>query len=444
MQKKINLFIASSILSVNAFAGQFQQIVSEAISVEAASVNTIQANIAGDSIVLDPNATINVGDRIYIEVDGATFADQGYSLEISAGGAGTGNLAQFILVNESPDGSNRLEFRSASDLLPVTDFILSGSSIAGQAVNFDVAGQQAGGNVTLTARAIDEIGDFDTYGALELFQFANQFSANISKLANAIVDVDQSRLSFTTGTSNTIEVSYTSAPLTNGLLLDDNDTINITLNGDMSGISEIQVLTDAINRGSMTIDVDSNTATFVASASDAFAATSTILNVEVTGSSALATRSFTLESDVDFESELDKNLIASGTTAGSWTINGMQAKVSHLSLNASGFISWLKVINEGTEAADVSADILYTLADGTEGSVTGATLLTVDAGGIGTVSEASILNVIGNPTQLVDASLTVTVAGQTNLIHLTAEKKATNGRTSLPVYYNVNNRNWNQ
>ena len=116
-----------------------------------------------------------------------------------------------------------------------------------------------------------------------------------------------------------------------------------------------------------------------------------------------------------------------------------------MSLNASGFVSWLKVVNEGSSSADVTADIIWTLADGTEGSTTDAALGTVDAGGVLTVSEASILTAIGDPTQLADVSMTVTVAGQVDLVHLIAEKKASDGRLPVPVYYNttgLNPRSW--
>jgi hypothetical protein len=58
-----------------------------------------------------------------------------------------------------------------------------------------------------------------------------------------------------------------------------------------------------------------------------------------------------------------------------------------------------------------------------------------DAGGVGTISEAAIVNALGSPTTLVDASLTITVTSPNNSVHLSAEKRASDGRISIPVFY---------
>ncbi len=158
---------------------------------------------------------------------------------------------------------------------------------------------------------------------------------------------------------------------------------------------------------------------------------------------------------------------------------GTKHIVTHMSLNATGFISWLKVVNRvdlpeaGASASEaacsdithgsgcpvgeacsdnpawtspedtvprglckldggaryIKADIIWTLADGTEGSVEGADLGAADANGIATVSEASILAAMGNPTQLADVSLEVYIWNPDAIV--TAEKKASDGR--LPI-----------
>jgi hypothetical protein len=191
------------------------------------------------------------------------------------------------------------------------------------------------------------------------------------------------------------------------------------------------------------------TAVFSLSASDAnigFGAQGAVaLEIEVTTDDVLSTRDFTVSADLDFATETDKNIIAAGTDAGAWSINGLQAKVSQLSLNASGFVSWLKVANDSEISAEVYGDIIWTLADGTEGSVEGVLLGSVDAGGIATISESTILAAMGSPTQLADVHMTVTVTGQENLVHLIAEKKASDGRLSVPVYYNTaGGRDWSK
>ncbi len=434
-------------LSGTALAGSFQAVTSEAVGTEAASAGALTANISGDAIVMDFQSGMSADNRLFIRLDnGATFADASYTLEVSNGGAGTGDLTDFVLITPATAGATELEFRVVNPTVTTEDYILSGSAIAGQAVNVNLPAAAAGSEISVSAEGQDSFGPFEFFSGLELFGYANEFTALLSQPADAIIDVDDDRMSFTGGaSSDTIEVTFVSGALTNGLALNDDDTVNITLSGDLSGIASLSLATDATTRGNFTIDTDAGTATFAASASDVFAATSTIITVNVTGSEALATRSFTLQADADFESETDKNLVPENAPAGAWSINGLQAKVSHMSLNASGFVSWLKIANEGATAAEISADIIYTLADGTEGSVTNATLGTVDAGGVATVSEATILSAINDPTQLVDASLTVTVAGQTNLIHLIAEKKASDGRLPIPVYYNTGGatpRNW--
>ena len=62
-----------------------------------------------------------------------------------------------------------------------------------------------------------------------------------------------------------------------------------------------------------------------------------------------------------------------------------------MTLNVTGFVSWFKIVNPGTSDLEITADMVWTLADGTEGSVSSESLGLVDAGGIYTVSEAALL-----------------------------------------------------
>lgn len=447
---KLAAGVSLALASVAANAGSFQALTSESVGTEAATTGSLAANIAADTIVITTGTNYAVNDRLTVTLpDGATFANSVYTLEQStaaAGGTGNGDLTEFVLITATTAGATSIEFKTASAIPSGSEFILNGSSVAGDDVDFTLPSLASGGSITIDAEARDVIGAYDNFSTAGLFYYANEFTAGVDTVANGIVDVNDNRLSFTGGAStDTIALEFTKAAQTNTLSLTDDDKVDIVLSGDMSDIASIS-LTATSNRGNFTIDTAANTATFSASASDVFAAASTILTATVTGSSALATRTFTVQADANFDAETDKNLIAAATSAGEWTINGLQAKVSHLSLNASGFVSWLKVINEGTTAAEVSADIIWTLADGTEGSVTSASLGSADAGGIATISEATILAAMGNPTQLADVSMTVTVAGQVNLVHLTAEKKASDGRLPIPVYYSNsgNTRNWFQ
>lgn len=445
---KLGLAILAASGAMGAHAnGSFESLTSESVGVEAATTGSLSAAIGGDTIIVAPGFGYSSNDYLTLTLDnGATFQDSTYTLEESAGGAGTGDLTHFSLIGGSPIGQSTIVFKVGTSGAAVgEDYILSGSSVAGQEVNFRVPSLAAGSKIQLDGVADDGNRDYDLFTAIELFRYANEFSANLDTSADAIVDVNEARLEFTTGVSDRIAIDFNEASITNGVGLTDDDTVRVVLSGNMAGIDAIVAKSGAVTRGEATIDLAAGTATFEFSASDLQGSTSAILDVTVDEATPIATRAFTIQADLDFESETDKNLVAAETAAGAWTINGLQAKVSHLSLNSSGFISWLKVANTGTTSAEVFADIIYTLADGTEGSVESALLGSVDAGGIATISEATILTALGNPTQLVDVHLTVTVTGPNDQVHLIAEKKASEGRVSVPVYYdNGSTRSWFQ
>ena len=445
---KMAVGLIAALGATGASAGTFQAVTSESVGVEASTSGSLTADIAGDSITLTTGTAYAANDRIVISLNnGATFADSTYRLEQSAGGAGNGDLSEFLLTTAAPAGASSIEFRAASAIDDGADFILTGSSVAGQKVTFNLASKSTGAEVDIDAEARDVIGVYDNFTSAELFQYANEFSANVDTIANAVVDVNEGRLKFTgAATADRIALDFTEASITNGVTLTDGDKVVVTLSGNMAGIDSVAATSGAVARGNATIDVDAGTAVFEFSASDLAGGTvSAILDVNVDEETVLATREFTVQADLDFETETDKNLVAAETAAGSWTINGLQAKVSHMSLNASGFISWLKVMNTGTIPVQVYGDIIYTLADGTEGSVDAALLGSVDAGGVGTVSEATIVAAMGNPTQLADVHITVTVTGQDDAVHLIAEKKASDGRLPIPVYYDdTSSRSWFQ
>ncbi len=453
--KKLNktglaLGVALAVSASSAMAtgvASFATSASSVVGVEAATTGTLDASVAGDAILFTTGAIYRTGAgaRLIITLDnGATFADSAYVLETSVSGSST------VWTQTTSDSASELQFSPTISSAVGTEFVLSGSTAVGQPVTITVPALASGGEIKITGQYKDSPStSIETYNSLELFEYANQFSASVDTTADGIVDVNDSRLSFTGAASvDTVALDFASAAVGTGVTLTDDDSVDIVLSGDMSDIASIGVTTNGTSRGNATIDTDANTASISLSASDAFFGTgSAVMSVNVTGSAALATRTFTVQADLDFDAEVDKNLVAEATSAGQWTINGLQAKVSHMSLNTTGFVSWLKVVNEGTSVAEITADIIYTLADGTEGSVSSADLGTVDAGGIATIGEAAILAAMGDPTQLADVSMTVTVAGQVDLVHLVAEKKASDGRLPIPVYYNTtgaNARSWVQ
>ena len=71
--KKLNLLAVGVALAVGSFgasAGTFNGVVSESVSVEAATTGVLTANIAGDSIVLNPGTAYKANDRLTITVAG--------------------------------------------------------------------------------------------------------------------------------------------------------------------------------------------------------------------------------------------------------------------------------------------------------------------------------------------------------------------------------------
>jgi len=448
---KVAVGVIAALGSLAANAGTIT-VSSAAVGVEAASTGTLEALIPADGMVITTGTSYLRADRLSISLSGgATFADGVYVLEQS----GSGDTSEFTLLTTSPEGESTIQFRAASDLSAGGIFLLSGSSNAGASVAVTVPSLAEGLKVNVSGVATDvrDSTDYDTYSATEVFRYFNQFAGSVdtNKLGNEIdVEAPASRKLFTSaGTSDALTLKFTEASISGGntVSLTDKDLVKITLRGDLSGANSITVATGTTARGSATIADDGQSATVSLSASDAYAAGSATLNVLV-GSSVLTTSDFTVQADLDFETEDDKNLIAAASkNAGSWTINGLQAKVANVTLNATGFISWLKVANEGAADAVVYADIIYNSYNGdAETKVTNAELGTVEAGSVLTISEATILAALNDPTGVVDANITVTVTGPKNSVFLTAEKKASDGRVNIPVFYDntSNGRKWFQ
>ncbi len=110
---------------------------------------------------------------------------------------------------------------------------------------------------------------------------------------------------------------------------------------------------------------------------------------------------------------------------------GARLVVAPMTFNTTGFISWMKLANPGAAPMTVKANAFWTLADGTEGSFTGQSIGSVDPGGVFTIGEATFLSLMGDPTQLADTALELIVNNPD--VRFLAEKKASDGRVSIPV-----------
>lgn len=447
----IGALVAMSAAVAN--AGTYKAATSASVGVEAASAGTLSGLIGTENLILTTGTTYNRADKLTLTLSGgATFQDSSYTLLASP----SQDATEFTTAGYTK-GDGSITFRAASDLTVAgLQFILSSSSAGAASVAVALPAAPAGTSITVSGSVVDPADGlaYSTYAAAELFEYANEFAGSIDadKLTNEIdVEDPSDREEFSQGTSDALSLSFTEANKTYGVTLGDTDKVDITLKGDLRGVASITVSTDTVLRDTLTlgdgIAADYSSASVSLSASDAFAATSTILNL-VTGSGILNTGDFAVSASLDFVgSALSDALITEASkNAGTWTINGLQAKVANMTLNSTGFISWLKVANEGSADAVIYADIIYNdYLGAAETKLTNKVLGTVKAGTVHTVSEADILTAIGaTGTGVIDASITVTVTGPENSVFLTAEKKASDGRVSIPVFYDNTSRKWFQ
>ena len=129
----------------------------------------------------------------------------------------------------------------------------------------------------------------------------------------------------------------------------------------------------------------------------------------------------------------------------------MQVKIPYIALNATGYLSFIKVANEGPTDAELQADaIIWNVTDnpGAPESaqlVQGVDVKIIPSESITTVSEAELNTAFGlNDTKLYHVEMTITVVAPQNSVHVAAFQKDPNGRTDLPVLYNVNNQDGRQ
>jgi len=142
--------------------------------------NYPNANIAGDSIILDMNDTnVTTGWKIeYTLTNGALFAEGNYTIEEWIGGAGTGD------INDAPraecntsSGCSVLNFVLVEDPSfsepPVNaqDIYGLNGHLAGSAVNFVLPGLANGATVDIIGKVYDPGSTLQMTGQQQLFQY---------------------------------------------------------------------------------------------------------------------------------------------------------------------------------------------------------------------------------------------------------------------------------
>jgi len=152
------LFLASEALAVTNVGGtdytrEFAAITTEDIN---STQNYPSADIAGDSIVFDSNYsetnyTVDWSITLSLTND-AKFADGNFTLEMWAGGAGTGDINDTAMVTCPAAGCAELVFTfQESPQAGAEGYVLSGSNIAGQKVNFITAQKNSGTTIQIKA-----------------------------------------------------------------------------------------------------------------------------------------------------------------------------------------------------------------------------------------------------------------------------------------------------
>lgn len=425
-------------LSMGANAATFTAPTSSAISVEGTNKTggatlTLSTSVA---ISVETEASYADNDIVTFTLTNGTFAS-----------ASTYILAASVADVHYAVGSTRLSGNDAN----VVSFRLASGNISSGAELYVVSGafgSEEPIGYTVTSLASDAVVSLD-YAVTSGFGQSIDSAASSAKLhfgarefygthvdADDTISLESGRLDFRTGStadltaSGTVdlaEVSVTNA----GVTLDGNDKFDLQITGDMTGIASIKI-------GSQSFTINGNTATLSVDADDAVAGASDNLAVVFTvdGTTQLDERDYFLTSTLNLSDENDQ-VLESNTNFGTWSVNEANIVVSQMSLNASGFISWFKVVNESAVDAEITGTATVT-TDGVSEEITDLSMGTAVANGITTISEASILSAIGksDATSVVDVSLNINIAAPQEQVHVVAEKKASNGRVSTPVYYN--------
>lgn len=165
--KRLNAAVLATLISSSAYA-DFQPITSENITTTEMNTPGFTENIAGDSIwlCLDTlNGPLVDGDVFtYTLSNDARFASATMSLEESKGGAGTGSVSFAAQTPADATGQQTVTFTvNNAASISTNNFntptgpgscdgvILSGQTIAGQAVDFSFTNPWASTQVTLNA-----------------------------------------------------------------------------------------------------------------------------------------------------------------------------------------------------------------------------------------------------------------------------------------------------
>jgi len=266
-----------------------------------------------------------------------------------------------------------------------------------------------------------------------------QIEMSVSKNFDAEIDLVSDRKNFTGSTTaakttDTLEFAIKQHNATYGAIVaGPNDVIDIEVKGnDMSGITNLVL-------SSKTLTPSANSVTFEdLSYSDALTSATLVVTATIDGTTELGAKTFTTTAKVKLDEESDSTEL-NDASAGFWTINQLEAVVSKMSLNVSGFASWLTVTNDSAVSGDITA--IATWSNGEESDQTESfTLGNTAAKSVSVISEATILEKIGKADAegTVNVSLKLSIAAPKDNVYVVSEVKSTDGRLTTPVFYKGN------
>jgi hypothetical protein len=362
-----------------------------------------------------------------ITITGADFtAGQEYALYASDAGEALADILDKDDWTFFSATSNVITFIASGNIPQAADNIFYLSGVAddpdgGVSVNLDQGAE--GTKVTVAA---DHTGD-DTFAAgATLFTYTDEFSGEASGAFDAQIDaVNQGRLAFVGAASDAVGIDFDRADVDVQGDLDDNDTVTITLFGDMAGLGAVTFV-DA-DGDEYEADISTNSAVVVASGGSLFAgAQEPVLEITPNGSDVMAPRTFEVSATLNLFDEGTSKVLISAADAGELDINGASARLAHISLGY-GFVQWVKVTNLTEIPATIEADITV------NGTTYEALPIKEVAGlSVATVSGAELeaaLVADGGPATPSDASVLLTVPVGQDDVKFHAEKKDNAGRT---------------
>lgn len=286
-------------------------------------------------------------------------------------------------------GDNTIRFRVQTGGVPVaTTAQLSG-------VNLNVAGTTAGATISVATKVLSlnpVIGEYDA-GSRVLFSVKNQISAAVNPVLNAVISTQASRKTFVGGGADALTVTLTdnsgyafalatdatvNAKATHvlsgdfGFLRDaDKTAFGGNANGSLSSaeiatyVAKTGVANGTVDTFTFALSADNSKLTVTQTAvqgldgditltitppaegkTAAVAATATALQA---GSFSLAASLATDDSDF---------AIASGASAGAWTLDGSVVKVPYLVLQEGRFGTVVTVSNSGNRTGEILLDIV--------------------------------------------------------------------------------------